>query len=246
MIMVALGEKRMGYLKANEGVKMEQGIFITFEGVDGAGKSTHAHLLAARLQAKGVPTCLTREPGGTALAEKIRHLLLYTGEVKLAPATEVLLYAASRAQHVNEVIRPALARGEVVICERFIDSSLAYQGFASGNKVEMVRQVNYYATDGLVPALTFLLDLDTTEGWRRIQERSESVAADRIEAKGLSFQEKVRQGYLQLAASERERIQLLNCSGCTKDELHQRIWTLFLEKFPTVLPRNEQVKGGCS
>ncbi len=223
---------------------MEQGIFITFEGVDGAGKSTQAHLLATRLQAEGVPTCLTREPGGTVLAEKIRHLLLYTGEVKLAPATEVLLYAASRAQHVNEVIRPALARGEVVICERYIDSSLAYQGFASGNNVKLIRQVNTFATGGLMPALTFLLDLEIIEGWRRVQERSEMMSADRIEAKGFSFQEKVRQGYLRLAAREPERIQLLNCSGRTKGELHRWIWELLLDKYPSVLTGKEQEKGG--
>ncbi|NLY91442.1 MAG: dTMP kinase [Firmicutes bacterium] len=223
---------------------MEQGIFITFEGVDGAGKSTQAQLLATRLQAEGVLTCLTREPGGTALAERIRHLLLYTGEVKLAPVTEILLYAASRAQHVDEVIRPALARGEVVICERYIDSSLAYQGFASGNNIEMIRQVNAYATGGLMPDLTFLLDLETREGWRRVQERGEAARTDRVEAKGFSFQEKVRQGFLRLAAGERERIQLLNCSGRTKDELHQRIWELLLDKFPSVLTRKEQEKGG--
>ena len=222
---------------------MEEGIFITFEGVDGAGKSTQARLLAARLQAEGVPVRLTREPGGTPLAEKIRHLLLYAGEVKLAPVTEVLLYAAARAQHVNEVIRPALARGEVVICERYIDSSLVYQGLATGNDPELIRQVNAYATGGLMPHLTFLLDLETREGWRRVQERNGAVHTDRVEAKGLCFQERVRQGFLRLAAGERARIQLLDCSGQSKDQLHQRIWDLFIHKFPSVFTYKGQ-KGG--
>ena len=215
---------------------MKQGIFITFEGVDGSGKSTQAHMLAARLEVEAIPNLITREPGGTALAEKIRQLLLFTEEVKLAPGTEVLLYAASRAQHVSEVIRPALNRGEVVISERFTDSSLAYQGFASGNDPELVRQVNSFATGGLVPDLTFFLDLSAEEGWRRVLERS--GAEDRMEAKGLSFQEKVRQGYLRLAAGEPERICLLNCFGQTKDELHHCIWELLMDRFPLLLVKN--------
>ncbi|HEY8391416.1 MAG TPA: dTMP kinase [Capillibacterium sp.] len=223
---------------------MEEGIFITFEGMDGAGKSTQAKLLAAHLQAEGVPVRLTREPGGTPLAENIRYLLLYAGEVKLAPVTEVLLYAAARAQHVSEIIRPALARGEVVICERYIDSSLVYQGFASGNDLSMIRQVNAYATGGLMPDLTFLLDVEAREGWCRVRERNGRAGTDRMEAKGLCFQEKVRQGFLQLAAGERERIKLLNCSGQSQDQLHQRIWELFVHKFPLLFTRKEQEKGG--
>jgi dTMP kinase len=217
---------------------MKQGLFITFEGVDGSGKSTQAHLLAARLEVEAIPKLITREPGGTVLAEKIRQLLLFTEEIKLAPGTEVLLYAASRAQHVSEVIQPALNRGEVVISERFTDSSLVYQGFASGDDPELVRQVNFFATGGLVPDLTFFLDLSAEEGWRRVLERSGTGQTDRIEAKGLSFQEKVRQGYLRLAASEPDRICRLNCSGQTKDELHQCIWELLMDRFPLFLVEN--------
>ncbi|HHW11688.1 MAG TPA: dTMP kinase, partial [Firmicutes bacterium] len=176
---------------------MKQGIFVTFEGIDGSGKSTQAQMLAARLTAEGVPTVITREPGGTVLAEKIRELLLFPEE-DLAPETEVLLYAAARAQHVRQVIRPGLARGAVVICERFTDSTLAYQGFASENDPELIRKLNTFATGGLVPDLTFLLDITPEQGWSRVQERSKNNGTDRIEAKGLAFQEKVRQGYLRL------------------------------------------------
>ena len=221
---------------------MKQGIFITFEGIDGSGKSTQAQMLAARLTAEGVPALITREPGGTVLAEKIRDLLLFAEE-DLAPETEVLLYAAARAQHVHKVIRPGLARGAVVICERFTDSSLAYQGFASGNDPELILKMNTFATGGLVPNLTFLLDLKPDQGWCRVQERSGSEGTDRIEAKGLIFQEKVRQGYLQLAAAEAGRFCLLNGSDRTKEEIHQQIWTLFLEKFPFI-PVGNEGKGG--
>ncbi|HHT04688.1 MAG TPA: dTMP kinase [Hydrogenispora sp.] len=221
---------------------MKQGIFITFEGIDGSGKSTQAQMLAARLTAEGVPTLITREPGGTVLAEKIRDLLLFAEEDP-APETEILLYAAARAQHVGKVIRPALARGAVVICERFTDSTLAYQGFAAGNDPELIRQMNTFATGGLVPDLTFLLDLTPDQGWRRVQERSSRIGTDRIEARGLSFQEKVRQGYLRLAAAEAERFCLLTGSDRTKEEVHQQIWVRFLEKFPFI-PVGSKGKGG--
>lgn len=210
---------------------MEQGLFITFEGIDGSGKSTQAQMLAARLETLGVPTLITREPGGTVLAEKIRALLLFAEE-ELAPGTEVLLYAAARAQHVSTVIRPGLARGAVVICERFTDSSLAYQGFASGNDPELIRKINTFATGGLEPDLTFLLDVEPEEGWHRVQERSGGNGTDRIEARGRTFQEKVRQGYLRLAAAEAERFCLIKGSGRTKEELHQQIWERLVDKFP--------------
>lgn len=222
--------------------RKRQGIFITFEGIDGSGKSTQAQLLAARLTAEGVPTLITREPGGTVLAEKIRDLLLFAQE-DLVPETEVLLYAAARAQHVRKVIGPGLARGAVVICERFIDSTLAYQGFASGNDLELIRQINTFATGGLVPDLTFLLDLKPEEGWHRVQKRNRSKGTDRIEAKGRAFQEEVRRGYLRLAAAEAERFCLLSSAGQTKEELHQQIWARFLARFP-VVPVGNDAKGG--
>ncbi len=221
---------------------MKQGIFVTFEGIDGSGKSTQAQMLAARLTAEGVPTVITREPGGTVLAEKIRELLLFPEE-DLAPETEVLLYAAARAQHVRQVIRPGLARGAVVICERFTDSTLAYQGFASENDPELIRKLNTFATGGLVPDLTFLLDITPEQGWSRVQERSKNNGTDRIEAKGLAFQEKVRKGYLRLAAAEAARFCLLNGSDRAKEELHQQIWAHFLAKFPWV-PVGKEGKGG--
>ncbi|NLM36769.1 MAG: dTMP kinase [Firmicutes bacterium] len=221
---------------------MKQGIFITFEGIDGSGKSTQAQLLAARLRAEGIPTLITREPGGTVLAEKIRELLLFAEE-DLAAEAEVLLYAAARAQHVCQVIRPGLTRGAVVICERFTDSTLAYQGFAAGHDPEPIRKLNLFATGGLVPDLTFFLDLKPELCWARVQERNKTKGTDRIEAKGFAFQEKVRQGYLRLAAAEAERFCVLDGSARTKEELHQLIWVCFREKFPWI-PVGKEGKGG--
>jgi dTMP kinase len=212
---------------------MKKALFVTFEGVDGAGKSTQAQMLLKKIKECGVSVVLTREPGGTRLAEKIRNLLLYDEEIKFSSVTEVLLYAASRAQHVAEVIQPALARGEVVICERFTDSTLAYQGFASGNDLDKV------ATGGLVPDLTFLLDLGPVEGWARVQERNNNGKHDRIEAKGSSFQEKVRQGYLEIAANNQERVSIINCYGLGEKEIHHKIWRVFLEKFSFLREANQ-------
>lgn len=208
---------------------MERGLFITFEGIDGTGKSTQACLLAEKLKKHGFSVVLTREPGGTPLAEKIRALLLYEKEINLAPVTEVMLYAAARAQHVAEVIWPALHRGEIVICERFSDSTLAYQGYATGIDRNLIQKADSIATGGLVPDLTFLLDLETTEGWARVRERNNGKQ-DRMEAKGSSFLEKVRNGYLAIAAQEENRVKNINCSGKKVSEVQQIIWEILLKR----------------
>jgi dTMP kinase len=222
---------------------MEKALFITFEGVDGTGKSTQARLLKERLMQADVPVVLTREPGGTRLAEKIRSLLLKEEGLNFSTVTEILLYAAARAQHVEEVIRPALASEKVVICERFTDSTLAYQGYASGNDPEQIRQIDQFASGGLVPDLTFLLDLTPQTGWARIQERMAQGQQDRIEARGSAFQAKVRAGYLRLAAAEPERIHVINCDSLGIDAVHGLIWKIFYNRYHSLLGKSDEEGG---
>ncbi|MBE3576403.1 MAG: dTMP kinase [Limnochordales bacterium] len=181
--------------------------FITFEGVDGAGKSTQLQLLARRLQAAGYTVVTSREPGGTPLGEAIRRMLL-AREYELGVAAEVLLLAAARATHVEEVIRPALARGAVVLLDRYTDSSLAYQGGASFAGVEAVLKINEFATGGLWPDLTILLDLPVATALRRLGR-----PPDRMESRGLDYQERVRAAYLQLAARWPERMAVVPAEG---------------------------------
>jgi dTMP kinase len=180
-------------------------MFVTFEGIDGSGKSTQAALLARRLEAEGREVVLTREPGGTGLGERIRALLLDGGEV--APWTEAALFAASRAQHVEELIRPALERGAVVICDRFLDSSLAYQGIARGLGLEDVLALNERAVRGAHPDVTILLDLDAGAGEHRL-----GGERDRIEQEGVAFRARVRDAYIELAGRFPERIVVLDAN----------------------------------
>ena len=173
------------------------GIFITFEGIDGVGKSTQIRRLDEKLRELGYETIITREPGGTSISEKIRELLLDTANAEMDAVTEALLYAAARAQIVREVIEPALAAGKVVLCDRYIHSSIAYQGYGRGLGEEMVLEMNRPAMRGIFPNLTFLFLLPPAEA-----EKRRSGTADRIESLGLSFQEKVQQGFQQMAHRE--------------------------------------------
>jgi len=179
--------------------------FIVFEGLDGSGKSTLIQGLSAELQRRGRSFVLTREPGGTPLAEEIRRLLLRTDDEVPQPETELLLYAASRAQHVARVIQPALARGDWVLCDRFTASSVAFQCFARGLKREAVDWLNRFAIQGTRPDLTILLDLDVDESRRRQGHRSQNGAgADRMEREAKEFHERVRRGYLEQAKENPE------------------------------------------
>ncbi len=173
-------------------------MFITFEGPEGSGKSTQAQALCAYMDARGRQAVLTREPGGTALGDRLRELLMNTTDVAINPRAEALLFAAARAQLVQEVIRPALAAGRVVICDRFADSTIAYQSFGRGLPLAEVRQVVEFASGGLKPDLTVLLDLPPEEGRRR----KGTDLGDRFEDEELDFHRRVRQGYLALAAAE--------------------------------------------
>lgn len=199
------------------------GVFITIEGPDGAGKSTQVRLLADYLQQKGLQVVITREPGGTDLAEKIRGLLLEVSDEAVAPVTEALLYAASRAQHVENLIKPALSRGAVVISDRFVDSSVAYQGFARGLGADLVWQINEPALGGILPHLTIVLDIDPDVGRRRLAKRSTEL--DRLEQEELDFHRRVRQGFLQLAGEYPQRIKVLSSEGSV-EEIHSRIISL--------------------
>ncbi|MDD4102550.1 MAG: dTMP kinase [Kiritimatiellae bacterium] len=187
---------------------MRRGKFITFEGPEGSGKSTHIRLLADFLRGHGVDVKTTREPGGTALGESIRGLLQHnhSGEAPVSRA-EVLLFLASRAQHVESFIRPALAQGCWVLCDRFEDSTFAYQGYGRGFDLGELRSVNIFATDGLCPDLTVLLDVDTETGRDRLKQRHSlnASAPDRIERECDEFHLRLREGFLEIAHNDPQR-----------------------------------------
>ena len=186
-----------------------RGIFISLEGIEGAGKSTVLHHLRVQLQARGRELCTLREPGGTVVGEHIRAMLL-DPDTQLHARAELLLFSASRAQLVETVIRPALARGAVVISDRFTDSSLAYQGAARGLGLDVVRAINTLTTAGLVPDRTILIDLPAEEGLRRAAMRRSGDGHDRFEAQNLAFHQKIRATYLQLAEAEPERFRVVD------------------------------------
>jgi dTMP kinase len=197
--------------------EMSRGAFITFEGPDGSGKSTQIRQLESYLTEKGVDVFLTREPGGTEIGEKIRHLILDPANHEMDHLTEALLYAASRAQHVAQAIRPALEQGRTVICDRFMDSSIVYQGF--GRRLgTQVRIVNEIAVAGLVPDLTFLLLVDPIEGKRRISDGF----LDRLEREGMEYYQAVYDGYLQLAKECPSRIVVID-GASTIEEIQNKI-----------------------
>ena len=190
--------------------------FITFEGIEGSGKSTIALRVLDSLERAGVSALLTREPGGTKLSEEIREMLLDASRGPVDPRTELLLYIASRAQLVAQVIRPALAGGVSVLCDRFMDASVAYQGWARGLGEELVDGLNEFAVGECVPERTFLLDLPVEAGFSRGPERRESngiQAKDRLERDDRSFHDRVREGYLRLAAAHPDRIVVIDATA---------------------------------
>jgi dTMP kinase len=183
-----------------------RGFLLTLEGPEGSGKSTQAQRLAARLTAAGRSCVVTREPGGTAVGEEIRRILLHSGETPI-PAADALLFNAARAQLVAEVIRPALDRGDVVVCDRFTDSTLAYQGYGAGQPPAGLRELARFATGGLAPDLTVLIDLPEEEGLGR-KGAGETTRFE--EREDLAFHHRVRQGFLELAAAEPDRFVVLD------------------------------------
>lgn len=187
-----------------------RGLFITVEGIDGCGKSTQARLIAAALEAAGHDVLRLREPGGAKISEQIRAILLDPANAEMGDVCELLLYEAARAQLVHQVIRPALAAGKTVVCDRFYDSTTAYQAFADGLDRNMVSQANELAVDGCRPDLTLVFDLPVEDALRR---RSGREAEDRLELKGLEFQERVAAGFRAVAADEPDRVKLIDAGG---------------------------------
>ncbi len=194
-----------------------KGIFITFEGTDGSGKTTQIQYLKNYLEREGIPVTVTREPGGTRIGERIRRILLDKGNRNMSDRTEILLYAAARAQHIEEFLKPALAAGNVVICDRFVDSSIAYQGYGRDMLVE-VMAVNSPMLAELTPDITFLLRLQPKDAFKRIEGR----VNDRMETQGAQFHERVYKGYEELLARYPKRIIGLE-ANLPKKELKKQI-----------------------
>lgn len=201
-------------------------IFITFEGIEGCGKTTQIGLLTSFLKSLHRPFLLTREPGGTGVGEQIRQILLSSENVGIEPMAELYLYAAARVQHLRQVISPALREGKMVICDRFADATLAYQGYGRGMDLAWIEEIHARTMGNVKPDLTFLLDLPVEDGLRRALKRMEnhSVKEDRFEKEALDFHRRVREGYLILARNELRRIIVLDG---TKEEktLHREILT---------------------
>jgi dTMP kinase len=192
-----------------------RGTFITFEGIEGSGKSTQIALLAASLKSQGKRVVLTREPGGTPIGDQIRKILLDPTNSALDPKAELLLYAASRAQHLHDVILPAIVAGATVLCDRFSDATLAYQGYGRGLDIEMIQALDRLVTAGMRPDLTLLLDIDAAAGVARAHGRNavQGLEAEaRFENEAIAFHERVRQGYLTLAREFPERVRMVDAA----------------------------------
>lgn len=200
------------------------GMLITFEGSEGCGKSTQIQRLCARLTAAGCEVMMLREPGGTVVGEKVRDLLQHTKEaVNMTSESELLLFAASRAQLVREKIRPALERGAMVILDRFLDSTTVYQGIARGLPMESVMAINRFAVGHTLPDLTVVLDMNADQAWERIHATGREL--DRMESQPREFFEKVRQGYLHLAVEQPDRMVVLNAAQ-TPEAIEEQVWKL--------------------
>ena len=202
-------------------------MFITFEGLDSSGKSTQAKLLAEELKEEGKQVVFLREPGGTGISEKIRSILLDRDHLEMDQLAELFLFSAARTQLVTEVIQPALSAGMIVLCDRFHDSTTAYQGYGRGLDLDAVKRINTVATKGLLPDVTFILDIPTSEIQRRRSRAKLDV--DRMESSGLEFYEKVRKGYQAIARGEPKRCVLLDGSKPLQ-ELREEIWSILSTK----------------
>lgn len=212
------------------------GRFITFEGGEGTGKSTHAAMLAARLKSFGIGVQLTREPGGSTGAEVMRYILLSGAARPLGPNVEALLFAAARDDHLNTLIRPALARGQWVVCDRFADSTRIYQGAAGRVDPRTIRALERIIVGDTKPDLTFILDVPAKEGMRRAAQRRGKAGADRFEGEALAFHERLRDGFLSLAASEPERCVPVDAT-LPKEEVAEQIWRIVTKRLdPATAP----------
>ncbi len=221
-----------------------RGVFITFEGIEGSGKSTQITKLAEHLKNRNYPVTMTREPGGTAIGDQVRKILLDPANSQLVPRAELLLYAAARAQHLEELIVPELNAGRLVLCDRFSDATLAYQGYGRGLDIELIRAVDRITTNGIKPDLTILLDLDAVIGVGRARGRNRRdglEAEARFENEKLAFHERVRSGYLTLANQEPARYRVVDAS-LTVDEVQDALRRIVDGK----LNRTRPESGGVS
>lgn len=195
---------------------MKNGLFITFEGADGCGKTTQIQLLDKYLREKGSETIITREPGAKGLGEKLRKILLnYEGEV--SPRAESFLFLADRAQHIDCIIKPAIAEGKIVLCDRHTDSTVAYQGYGRGLDLNRINSLNEIATGGLKPDLTIVFDIDVETSMQRVGNNK-----DRMESAGFEFFNRVREGYLEIAENEPQRVKVINSSD-TIENIHKKV-----------------------
>jgi len=202
------------------------GFFISFEGIEGSGKSTQAALLAQALRSHGYEIVLTREPGGTQTGQVLRRLVLESSSAPLAPEAELFLLLADRAQHVREVIAPGLQTDNIVLSDRFSDSTTAYQGYGRGADLTFLTQLNIFACGGYVPDVTFVLDLPAIEGLQRARQRqSGAEAVDRFEAESVAFHERVQTGFLEIARAEPQRVHVLDATRSV-EVIHQEIWAI--------------------
>jgi len=202
-----------------------KGSFISLEGIEGTGKSTQARLLGEYLRRNNYPVTETAEPGGTRISLKIREILLSLDSAEMTPGTELLLYNAARVQHIEEVIRPALGRGEIVITDRFSDSTVAYQGFGRNLDLKLIAELDLLATNGLRPDLTILLDIDVATGLRRNRAIQKN---DRLEQEAISFHQQVRKGFISIASKDPGRIKIVDCSGSI-NEVHATVTAIVTE-----------------
>lgn len=210
------------------GVKRMNQNFISFEGGEGSGKTTIIKQLKIDLEKQGFKVLQTREPGGSEISEGIRQIILNIANVKMDPRTEALLYAASRRQHLVEVILPALQNGNIVLCDRFVDSSLAYQGYARGLGINQIYELNRFAIEDLLPGLTIYLDLDPEIGLRRIKDNNR--ACNRLDLESLEFHKKVREGYILIAKQYPTRIKVVD-GRLSKEKLYEGVKKIVLDYF---------------
>lgn len=192
-----------------------KGFFITFEGPDGAGKTTQIKALAEALEQDGFDILMTREPGGTRISDLIRAILLSKDHMEMTDQAEVLLYAASRAQHIQEKVIPSLQQNKIVLCDRYIDASVAYQSYGLGMDEAAVKSISHFASSGLQPVRTYMLDISAEESQRRLVSRAGEVnqaELDRIEQKALDYHKRVREGFLQISREDRSRVLLIDAN----------------------------------
>jgi len=207
------------------GSSMKRGLLITFEGIDGCGKTTQVQRFLSNLDQAGYDHILVREPGGTPIGEQIRQILLDKNHFEMQAETELLLYSASRFQLCQQIIAPALTTGKIVVCDRFYDSTTAYQGYGRGLDLEFIQRLNRMATRNLVPDMTLVFDISLAERTHRINHKE----LDRLETENAGFQAKVRNGFRQIAEAEPERVFLLDGTKAVA-ELSKTVWQLFLNR----------------